>query len=326
MVCRPVGCRCPPPERLRFVGYFVRAALQGGSTRCGIHTTIVSPHHTMPFPSEHKVGAFRDWKEDDELCEIFLPVPAGTLKADLVVVVTSETIRVRHVKLQKTLLCADPLAGPVQADESTWYLQEELLTIVLAKQWRGSTKSDQYWGDSMVPKLASAANAAPKQKDYLGLDEPTSVTTAKPVTFECYMTVAQVARARKEREQKEAEQEKERHARVKASQRKERAARESQSAASSKMRRRGAANARAADYSGDDDDELDFESHRTGRRALPPNDSRSSWLEMLGRLDWNAVALVCILLLLLELGLEYWAANHRQHVDGPGGDAVDDAW
>ena len=173
----------------------------------------------MPFPSEHKVGAFRDWKEDDELCEIFLPVPAGTLKADLVVVVTSETIRVRHVKLQKTLLCADPLAGPVQADESTWYLQEELLTIVLAKQWRGSTKSDQYWGDSMVPKLASAANAAPKQKDYLGLDEPTSVTTAKPVTFECYMTVAQVARARKEREQKEAEQEKERHARVKASQR-----------------------------------------------------------------------------------------------------------
>ena len=45
LVCRPVGCRCPPPERLRFVGYFVRAALQGGSTRCGIHSRREPPSH-----------------------------------------------------------------------------------------------------------------------------------------------------------------------------------------------------------------------------------------------------------------------------------------
>ena len=281
----------------------------------------------MPFPTDSKVGLFRDWKEDDEACEIFLPVPAGTLKADLVVVITSETIHVRHVKLQKTLLRADPLAGPIQAEESTWYLQEDLLTIVLAKQWRGNTKSDQYWGDSMVPKPASAKPAAPKPKDFLGLDEPSGITTSKPVAFECYMTVGQVARARKEREQKEAEQERERHARVKASQRKERAARESVAArsAASETRRRGTSDARATEYRGSDD-VPDSEGYRSGHRVLPPNESRSSWLEMFGRVDWNAIALVCMLLLLLELGLEYWAAQHPPRVDQGGGEAAEDTW
>ena len=86
LVCRPVG-RCP--RRLRFVGYFVRAALQGGSTRSAVSIAGVSPITRCHSRRSTKVGAFRDWKEDDELCEIFLPVPAGTLKADLVVVVTS---------------------------------------------------------------------------------------------------------------------------------------------------------------------------------------------------------------------------------------------
>ena len=137
-----------------------------------------------------KVGAFRDWDENDEAVEIFLPLPPGTVKKELVCVIAADSLTVRHTRLQQTLLLASPLAGPVMSDESTWYLQGEQLIISLAKQWRGQTKSDQYWGGSL---------AAPAGK------------------YECYMTPAEVLGARVARERREKELDDAHHARVKAS-------------------------------------------------------------------------------------------------------------
>ena len=87
-----------------------------------------------------KTGAFRDWKEDDEVSEIFLPLPAGTSKKELVCIITPDKLNIRHVRLGQTLLHVDPLAGPVNPEESTWYLQGELLVIVLAKVACASTE------------------------------------------------------------------------------------------------------------------------------------------------------------------------------------------
>ena len=82
-----------------------------------------------------KSGAFRDWKEDAETAEIFLPLPPDTAKKDLICVITADKLHVRHAPSRTTLLRAEPLAGPVVSEESTWYMAEEdkLLVIVLAK-------------------------------------------------------------------------------------------------------------------------------------------------------------------------------------------------
>ena len=53
-----------------------------------------------------------------------------------------------------------------------------MLNLVLAKQWRGETKSDQYWGAQLA---------------------------AKGGTYECYMPPAQVRAAKQAREREEAE-------------------------------------------------------------------------------------------------------------------------
>ena len=163
-----------------------------------------------------KTGAFQDWKEDDEITEIFLPLPPNTNKKELACVIAADKLHIRHTRVQKTLLRAEPLAGPVIPEDSTWYIQGDMLMIVLGKvrgrvplqcgsamrivphssytllqQWRGETKSDQYWGASLA---------------------------AKGGAYECHMTVEEVSAARAARERKEKESEEERRTRVKASQ------------------------------------------------------------------------------------------------------------
>ena len=122
-------------------------------------------------------GAFREWKEDFETVEIFLPLPPATCKRELVCVITPDSLNIRHTR-QASLLVAQPLAGPVIPEESTWWLEGGVLNLVLAKQWRGETKSDQYWGAQLA---------------------------AKGGTYECYMPPAQVRAAKQAREREEAE-------------------------------------------------------------------------------------------------------------------------
>ena len=150
---------------------------------------------SLPFNSKvtaRKSGAFTDWKEDDQVAEIFLPLPEGTVKKDLLVVIAADKLVVRLMRSQQTLLRADPLAGGVDVDESTWYLQDDLLLLVLAKQQVGASKSDQYWGAS----LAATGGA-----------------------YECYMSPSEVKAHRTAREKAEADSEAERLARVAASRR-----------------------------------------------------------------------------------------------------------
>lgn len=132
-------------------------------------------------------GAFREWKEDFETVEIFLPLPPATAKRELVCVITPDSLHISTV-FCTTLLVAQPLAGPVIPEESTWWLEDGVLNLVLAKQWRGETKSDQYWGAQLA---------------------------AKGGTYECYMPPAQVRAAKQAREREEAELAQERHARIK---------------------------------------------------------------------------------------------------------------
>ena len=86
----------------------------------------------MPY-EPNKRGVFRDWTEDDEGADLFVPLPPGTVKKDLVCVITSEKLVVRHARLQKMLLCAEPLAGPVDPEQSTWYIEGDVVHLFLAK-------------------------------------------------------------------------------------------------------------------------------------------------------------------------------------------------
>jgi len=237
-----------------------------------------------------KTGAFRDWKEDHEVAEIFLPLPADTLKKDIACVIHADKLLVRHVGLGKTLLHAEPLAGLLVPDESTWYLQgNDLLLIVLAKQWRGEHKSDQYWGGSLA---------------------------AKDGVYECYMSPREVECARKAREQKEADAEAQRRERVRASQQalREQELKEAQAeAAAEKARlRKKAALQRQIDL---DDDPVKRRSTSGGRRAKQQAGAGMSWQA------WILLA-VCFMLvpLVVHFGAEWRRSKNFQ------GEAAEERW
>lgn len=92
-----------------------------------------------------KEGSFTNWTDNREQVELSLPLPLGTTRRDLIVLISpnSLSIRHRHVGL---LLEATPLARLVVADESTWYIDGPMLTVVLAKQDYGGSAAEQYWG------------------------------------------------------------------------------------------------------------------------------------------------------------------------------------
>ena len=83
--------------------------------------------------TDRKRGAFRDWTEDDGVAELTLPLPAGSVKKDIVCIITAEALTVRHVPTKQVLLRAEPLSGPAVSEESTWYLQGDVMVISLAK-------------------------------------------------------------------------------------------------------------------------------------------------------------------------------------------------
>ena len=248
-----------------------------------------------------KAGAFRDWTEDDQQVELQLPLPPNTQKKDVVCVINKTTLVVRHVPTQQTLLRADPLSGPLIAEDSTWYLQGDLLVIVLAKQWRGETKSDQYWGAHLVKTYDS---------DGMRLKDAG--------VMECYMTHAQLAKAKEMREKQQADDENERHARVKASQRRERAAREERAQAPSAHRR----------PRRQPDDEPDEADEAVLRRPSARQPHSHTWLAQYG----GTLCLAALGLIILELSLSwrsYWQlaqATLGLFTDQEGTDDDSDGW
>lgn len=225
-----------------------------------------------------KVGPFRDWTEDDEQVEIMLPLPQGTVKKELVVIIEAEMLNVRHTRLQKTLLRASPLAGPVVSEESTWYLQgDAMLIISLAKQWRGETKSDQYWGGSLAAEAGEC---------------------------ECYLTLREARLAREAREANERELEDQRQERIKAS---EKAAREKEleqereeaREAAALERRRARRRRKDADDDDDyDDDEDDYARKSQRRRQLRQQQARAKNINFM---DWRVVLVVTIVISVVRI-------------------------
>lgn len=119
-----------------------------------------------PGIAQNKTGAFTNWTEDEEAAELRLPLPEGTGKHDLKVVITPTSLSVTLRSDSKPLLVVNPLAARVVSDETTWFLEEGFCVITLAKmQGVGSSDAAQIWGASLGSPGA---------------------------TFQCYLTPAQV--------------------------------------------------------------------------------------------------------------------------------------
>ena len=246
-----------------------------------IHTrSCCDRDNHMPF-SESKSGAFWDWKEDDAQVELWVPIPPDTIKKDVVCVISADHLVVKHTKLGKTLLHCEPLSGPVNAEESTWYLQGEVLCIVLAKQWRGETKSDQYWGALLVPKGG---------------------------TFTCYMAAHDVKSHRIAREKREKLEEEERLARFKASRQREKQEREAEAAKKeaevAKAERRRRLYGRHESGTCDEAEALDDEDGTTSRQQTKRLSGVDSWFTLP-----VAVALGAAFLVLVEIFVQFRKAS-----------------
>lgn len=246
-----------------------------------IHTrSCCDRDNHMPF-SESKSGAFWDWKEDDAQVELWVPIPPDTIKKDVVCVISADHLVVKHTKLGKTLLHCEPLSGPVNAEESTWYLQGEVLCIVLAKQWRGETKSDQYWGALLVPKGG---------------------------TFTCYMAAHDVKSHRIAREKREKLEEEERLARFKASRQREKQQREAEAAKKeaevAKAERRRRLHGRQVSGTCDEAEALDDEDGTTSRQQTKRTSGVDSWFTLP-----VAVALGAAFLVLVEIFVQFRKAS-----------------
>jgi hypothetical protein len=99
--------------------------------------------------SAPKEGSFTNWTDNREQAELSLPLPHGTSRRDLIVLISSSSLSVRHRHVG-LLLEATPLANLVVADESTWYMDGPMLVVVLVKQDYGSSPAAQYWGGSLT--------------------------------------------------------------------------------------------------------------------------------------------------------------------------------
>jgi hypothetical protein len=211
----------------------------------------------MPYV-ERKAGMFRDWTEDHEQAEIRLPLPPGTVKKDIVLVLTAEKLDVRHVKLKKTLLLADPLAGIAVPEESTWYVDADadVLVVVIAKAEIGANKSEQYWGATLATKTG---------------------------TLECYLSLAQLKSAKEACEAKEKQQEADRLARAKSSQRALRAAEEAEKEKEEKEARKEARReARRARAREDDEAAEAAARQRAARREARESAGLFGWVSDVG--------------------------------------------
>ena len=158
-----------------------------------------------------KVGAFRNWTEDEQAAEIVLPMTGisknliqFSLSSSESIAVTNKAMRsaqklvVTNKMTGETLLFVDPIAGLVDEIETTWTLNRDGdLCITLAKM-------------QAAPGSAAAKEPPPMWGETL---------CAKGGKLECYKTVAEVAGVRELREARDRNRERERLERVEESHR-----------------------------------------------------------------------------------------------------------
>lgn len=109
------------------------------------------------------------WKQNQSYVEIFIPLPSHVDSASKI----SVELKPDHISVvidEKPFLCGT-LFRQVKAEESTWYIQDGLLEIILLKRSRrgqyaaGETNANTYW--------KSVTRKAP-EKETLQLENPPS--------------------------------------------------------------------------------------------------------------------------------------------------------
>ncbi|KAJ1633407.1 hypothetical protein T492DRAFT_981780 [Pavlovales sp. CCMP2436] len=102
-------------------------------------------------------GAFVCWAEDDDSVELKLPLPENTRKTDLRALFTPSSMSVTLRADAKPLLVVSSLAKRIVSDESTWYIEKNIMFIGLAKmQGTGASVSEQRWGRSLSSGAAGS--------------------------------------------------------------------------------------------------------------------------------------------------------------------------
>jgi hypothetical protein len=87
--------------------------------------------------------------ESTEYLELALPLPKGTVKKEIQVHILEKRLTVRHDRFSKPILHARPLAHAIDADESMWYFEGNVLIVDLAKLARGGVTTASDWGDRL---------------------------------------------------------------------------------------------------------------------------------------------------------------------------------
>lgn len=106
------------------------------------------------------------WRQNQSHVEIFIPLPAGTTLKHINITLTTTTI---HVAVQERPIIKGKLYKEIKAEESTWFVQDGVLEIIMLKRNRkghyeaGTTNADTYW--------RSVVQGAP-ETERLALDFP----------------------------------------------------------------------------------------------------------------------------------------------------------
>lgn len=116
-------------------------------------------------PRAAKLGAFVHWTEDDDSVEIRLPLPEGTTKHEIKAVFSPTSLAVSVRADGTRLLVVSHLHARIVSDETTWYLENDVMTLTLAKMPAGGSA----WGASLS-------------------------SDAEGCTFSCWLTPTEVAK------------------------------------------------------------------------------------------------------------------------------------
>lgn len=88
------------------------------------------------------------WRQNQSQVEIFIPLPEGTAHRHLQVTLTTSTIA---VTVHERPVLRGKLFREIKAEESTWYIQDGVLEMILLKRnrkghyERGTTNADTFW-------------------------------------------------------------------------------------------------------------------------------------------------------------------------------------
>jgi CS domain len=88
------------------------------------------------------------WRQNQSHVEVFIPLPPGTTSRQIDLTLTPSSI---SVTVQERPILRGALFHEIKAEESTWYIQDGVLEVVMLKRnrrgnyERGTTNADTFW-------------------------------------------------------------------------------------------------------------------------------------------------------------------------------------